>query len=125
MAKLLIKKKDGSVHIREKSKESGDNLEEVHPNKVKSWLALSEASHVTRGGTMEEIIQAVIDETRGAVFKEEKERVPVTQEEYDNLLLQCAKKGITKRKLDLMVVIVAKKEKTPEEMVEEFIRTRT
>lgn len=35
--KLLVKKKNGKVHIREKSAESAKNLEAVHKNKVKTW----------------------------------------------------------------------------------------
>ncbi len=124
MSKLLIKKKDGSVHIRTKSEESAENLSIVHENKVKSWLALSEASHSARGGTMEDIIQRVIDECKGAVFKEEKPKVEVTEEEYKALLIQAMKKGVSSARLNSMVKLVAKKEQTEEElkeMVAEFI----
>lgn len=119
--KLLIKKKNGSVHIREKSNESGANLKEVHPNKVKSWLALSEASHNAAGRTMEEVIQAVVDEMKGVTFKSGKERTEVSQEEYDSLLIQCTKKGISGAKLDSMVIIKPK-DKSIQQLVEEVLQ---
>lgn len=110
------------MHIREKSTESAENLSIVHENKVKSWLALSEASHNAAGKTMEEVIQAVIDEMKGVTFKSDKERTEVSQEEYESLLIQCAKKGISKAKLNTIVTIKKAKEKPPRETVEEFIR---
>lgn len=125
MAKLLVVKKNGSVHIRAKSDESGAEPEKVHPNKLQTWINFGEASHNAAGKTMEDVIQSVIDETCGVIFKEDKPKIEVTGEEYLDLATQCAKKGISKAKLDSIVVLKKIKEKTPEEMVEEFIQTRT
>lgn len=121
--KLLVKTKRG-VHVREKSNESGEHIEEVHPNKIRSWIALAEASHDAAGGTMEDIIQAVVDEMRGITFKADKQKLPVTQEEYNGLLIQAANKGVSKNRVDSLVVIVAKKKPTAEEMVKEFVKNR-
>lgn len=120
--KLLVKKKNGKVHLREKSKESAENLDVVHENKIRSWLALAEASHNAAGGTMEDVIANVIDEMRGVAFKADKQRVPVTEEDYQALLIQAANKGVSKAKVDSLVVVVAKKEPTVEEQVEAFIQ---
>lgn len=124
MAKLLVLKKDGTVHIREKSKEGLETLPDVHPNKIKSWLALAEASHDAVGSTMEDVIHAVIDEMKGVAFRDDKKRVPVTEEDYQMLLIQAANKGVSKNKVDSLVVIVAKKKLTAGEMVEEFVKNR-
>lgn len=123
MTKLLVKTKRG-VHIREKSLESAENLDIVAPNKIKSWLALAEASHDATGGTMEDVIENVINEMRGVTFKADKQKLPVTQEEYEELLIQALKKGVPKSKVDALVVIVAAKKPTTEEMVDMFIRDK-
>ncbi len=122
--KLLVKKKDGKVHIRTKSEESAENIEEVHPNKINTWAAFGEAASSAFGGTMEDVIQSVIDEMRGVAFKADKQPLPVTQEDYEGLMFQAAKKGISKAMLDALVVIAAKKMPTIEEQVKEFIRNR-
>ncbi|MDD5474719.1 MAG: hypothetical protein PHU34_11335 [Candidatus Methanoperedens sp.] len=124
MPKLLIKTRKG-VHIREKSKESAENLEVVAPTKAATWEAFGQASYNAAGGTMEDVIANVIAEMKGVAFKADKQRLPVTQEDYEGLLIQAANKGVSKARVDSLVVIVAKKEKTIEEQVEEFMRNRT
>ncbi len=110
MPKLLVKKRDGSVHIREKSKESADNLEDVHPNKVRSWLALAEASISARGKTMEDVIQSVLDEMSGKKFKANKPKIQVTPREYSELMRQCMNKSVSRRVLDNLVEVVEPQE---------------
>ncbi len=114
--KLLIKKKDGSVHIRAKSNECMENIGVVHPNKIQSWLALSEASRKTRGGTMEDIILSVIGATQGKVFKNKKPKTQVTAQEYAELVRQCHNKKVSIKALNSIVeVIEDEKEKQEEE----------
>ena len=120
--KLLVKKKDGSVHIREKSQESGDNLDVVAPNKLETWAAFAKASHAATGGTMEDVIQSVIDEMQGVTFKADKQPLPVTEEDYQALLIQAANKDVSKTKLDALVVIVKKKDSGIDQLVKEILQ---
>jgi hypothetical protein len=124
LAKLYVKKKNGKAYIREKSKESAATLEEVHPNKVKSWLALSVASGKARGKSMEDVIQSVSDEMKSKVFKEDKPKVQVTEKEYQELLIQAFKKGDSEKELNMLVEVVAEKKREPTvgEWVEVSIR---
>lgn len=123
MPKLLIKKKDGSVHIREKSNESAETIEKVHLNKVKTWLALSESSRKKRGATLEEIIAAVIQEMQGKTFKPDKIKTHVTLSEYEDLVRQCHNKRVPTQILDNLVEVVEKDEnKKIEALVQEVIR---
>jgi len=124
LTKLLVKKKNGKVHIREKSAESGDNLDVVAHNKLETWATFGQAAHDASGGSMEDVIANVITEMRGTIFKSDKPKVQVTESEYQSLLIQSAKKGISKAMLDSLVVIVAKKEPSLEEMVEAFIEQK-
>jgi len=88
-------------------------LEEVHPNKVKSWLALSEASVKARGKSMEDVIQSVCDKMKGKVFKEKKMKVQVTEKEYRELFIQALNKGDSEKELNMLVEVVAEKKREP------------
>lgn len=123
MAYLLVKTKKGT-YIRRKSDECLESISSVAPNKIKSWIALAEASSDAAGGTMEDVIANVINEMKGVAFKADKQKLPVTQEEYDSLLIQSAKKGVSKAKLDSLVVVVPDKKPSVEEMVAEFIKNK-
>lgn len=118
MAKLYVKKKNGKAYIREKSKESAATLEEVHPNKVKSWLAFSVASGKARGKSMEDVIQSVSDEMKGKAFKKDKPRVQVTEEEYQDLLIQAINKRHSEKELNMLVEVVAEKKREPTVVIE-------
>lgn len=125
MSKLLVKKKNGSVHIREKSEESKENLDVVAPNKIKSWLALSEASRKNRGRTIEDIVAAVIREMKGKTFKPAKKKTQVTSQEYEELVRQCYNKGVSFKVLDRLVEVIEEPEdedKKIDALVQEVIR---
>lgn len=123
MTYLLVKTGKG-IHLRKKSAESAENLDAVAPTKAATWEAFGQASHDAAGGTMEDVIQNIINEMGGVVFKADKQRVPVTQEDYEALLIQALKKDVSKSKVDSLVVIVAKKEPSIEERVEAFIKNK-
>ncbi len=127
LLKLLINKKDGSVHIREKSNESAENIEEVHPNKIRSWLGIGKASHTPANPTMEQIIQSVIDKCSGKKYKQEIEtqKASVTKENYILLCKSAYKKGVSKKKLDELVTVVEQEEpQTLEEIVKAVVKKR-
>lgn len=122
MAKLYVKKENGKAYIREKSKESAATLEDVHPNKVKSWLALSVASGKARGKSMEDVIESVRDNMKGKVFIKDKPKVQVTEKEYIDLLIQAKNKGDSKKELDMLVEeVVAEKKRELTVVIEEVV----
>ncbi len=110
--------KKGKAYIREKSKESAENLDAVHENKVATWEAFGSAAHDSFGRSMEDVIQSVSDKMKGKVFKKDKPKVPVTEKEYQDLLIQAIKKGDSEKELNMLVEVVAEKKREPTVIIE-------
>lgn len=117
MPKLLVKKRDGSVHVREKSIECIETIDKVHPNKIKTWLEFGSAAHDTFGGSMEDVITAVIERMSGQQYKPDKPKIQVTPKEYNELMRQCLNKSVPRKILDSLVEVVEPKGVEVEEIV--------
>lgn len=122
MSKILVKTRK-KIYIREGTNENSGNILEVHPNKIRAWANFSRAAQKAYGGTMEDVIQSVIDELKGTTIKAPKPKVKVSEQDYQDLLVQAINKGISNPKKHLeMLVEIVEKEKTEDERLEELIR---
>lgn len=102
----VVKRRNGTVFIRDRADETGARPEKVHPNKLKTWDNLGTAAADSYGKSMEEVNEAVRNKTKGIIIKQPKPRKFVTQEQYDSLLMQIAVKGLTQSELDKLVVVI-------------------
>jgi len=112
--KIVVNRK-GKPYIRRYPKDYTTG--EVHPNKLRSWLALAYSSTEKRGASLEDVVENVIRRMRGKTFRipEPSERKEVTYAQYQSIILQALRKGIPLDVVDRLVVV---KTETPEERKE-------
>lgn len=121
----IVKRKNGKFFIRNRKVDTGARPERVHKNKLKTWIAFSQASHDSAGKTMEEVNVAVAENMANKTFKEPKNKRAVTQGEYELLLMEGLKKGISQKKISEIVNVVEerKQEKEQEqETIEQIVK---
>jgi len=102
-----------TVYVRDYPKDYKTG--EVHPNKLKTWLAFSEATTEMRGKKYEDIIENVIRKMAGKKFKAEiRPKKKVSWRDYFWLKVQAANKGVDPDLVDQVVEVEEKWKKVLE-----------